>query len=45
VGKMLYPPIPLDIQVGAYYNVVRPDGAGEATLRFQIQLLLPSPFT
>jgi hypothetical protein len=29
------------VQLGAYYNVVRPDDAAEWQLRLQIQLLFP----
>ncbi len=36
VGKL-----PINAQIGAYYNVVRPDYAPSWTLRLQAQLLLP----
>ena len=33
--------LPVNTQVGAYYNVVRPDNAAEWQLRIQIQFLFP----
>ena len=33
--------LPVNAQLGAYYNVLRPDGAAEWQLRVQIQLLFP----
>jgi len=42
VGKILrIGKLPVNTQVGAYYNVVRPDDAAEWQLRVQIQLLFP----
>lgn len=42
VGKILrIGKLPVNAQLGAYYNVVRPDGAAEWQLRAQIQLLFP----
>jgi hypothetical protein len=43
VGKLVFlGKLPLNLQVGAYYNVVKPDNIGPRwTLRFQIQTLLP----
>jgi len=32
---------PVNAQVGAYYNAIRPDIGPEWQLRFQIQLLFP----
>jgi hypothetical protein len=32
--------LPVNTQLEAFYNVVRPDGAATWQLRFQIQLLL-----
>ena len=31
--------LPVNAQLGAYYNIVRPDGAAEWQLRVQVQLL------
>ena len=33
--------IPFNLQVQAFYNAVKPDGAGEFSTRFQIQMMLP----
>jgi hypothetical protein len=33
--------LPVNTQVGAYYNVVCPDNAAEWQLRIQIQFLFP----
>lgn len=42
VGKILrIGALPLDVQVGAYYNVVRPDNGPERELRVQVQFLFP----
>ena len=43
VGKLLFiGKLPLNMQVGAYYNVEKPDNIGPRwTLRCQIQTLLP----
>lgn len=42
VGKILrIGALPLDVQVGAYYNVVRPDNGPEWELRVQVQFLFP----
>jgi hypothetical protein len=42
VGKILrIGALPLDAQLGAYYNVVRPDSGPEWELRAQVQLIFP----
>ena len=42
VGKILrIGALPLDVQLGAYYNVVRPDNGPEWELRAQVQLIFP----
>jgi hypothetical protein len=33
--------LPVDVQLGAYYNVVRPDNGPEWQLRAQVQFLFP----
>jgi len=33
--------LPVNAQLGAYYNVEKPDGAADWQLRFQVQLLFP----
>lgn len=34
-------PLPLDVDLGAYYNVVRPDNAAEWQLRARVNFLFP----
>jgi hypothetical protein len=42
VGKIhRFGKLPVNLQLAAFYNVVRPDAAAEWTLRFQVQLLFP----
>ena len=42
VGKVhRFGKLPVNIQLGAYYNVVKPDNGPDWQLRFQIQFLLP----
>src|SRR6185295_14223182 len=42
VGKIIrIGALPLDAQLGAYYNVVRPDNGPEWELRAQVQLIFP----
>jgi hypothetical protein len=43
VGRILrIGALPLDVQLGAYYNVVRPDNGPEWQLRARVQFLFPS---
>lgn len=42
IGKIVrFGKLPVNLQLQAYYNVVRPDPIGAWTVRFQIQLLFP----
>lgn len=42
VGKIVrFGKLPVNLQLQAYYNAVRPDPIGAWTIRFQIQLLFP----
>ena len=42
VGKIVrIGALPVDVQLGAYYNVVRPDHGPEWELRAQVQFLFP----
>jgi hypothetical protein len=42
VGKIVrIGALPADVQLGAYYNVVRPDNGPEWQLRAQVQFLFP----
>jgi hypothetical protein len=42
IGKIFHiGRLPVNAQIGAYYNAVRPDYASDWQLRAQIQLLLP----
>lgn len=43
VGKLSFlGKLPLNAQVGAFYNVVKPDGGPDWQLRVQVQVLLPT---
>ena len=43
VGKLSFlGKLPLNAQIGAFYNVVKPDGASDWQLRVQLQVLLPT---
>ena len=42
VGKIFhFGKLPVNSQIGAYYNVERPDNGAEWQLRIQVQLMFP----
>ncbi len=42
VGKIFhFGPLPVDMQLSAYYNVVAPQNESDWTIRFQVQFLFP----
>jgi len=42
VGKILhFGPLPVNMQLGAYYNVVTPDNGADWQVRFQMQFMFP----
>ena len=41
-GQSAEPLLPVNIQLQTYYNSVKPDGVGDWTIRFQVQLLFPA---
>jgi hypothetical protein len=42
IGKVFhFGPLPVNTQLGAYYNVVKPDDGPDWQIRFQVQLMFP----
>ena len=42
IGKVFHlGPLPVNTQLGAYYNVVKPDDAANWQIRFQVQFMFP----
>jgi hypothetical protein len=42
VGKIFhFGPLPVNMQLGAYYNVIKPDNGADWQLRFQMQFMFP----
>jgi hypothetical protein len=42
IGKIFhFGPLPVNTQLGAYYNVVKPDDGPDWQIRFQVQFMFP----